>query len=183
MEAWQENCLRSAFKCDCRQDQWVHFKSFDLHLTPFYSVRVKYSSKMTFVGGHSTRWIHWNKNLHCVTFTHIKVRNCLIKVLETIKTNRNENFGIYTLQLKFQIPVMSLFTMNMANDFILWYSNTDKICLSYPKILKKFIAPLGNSVRAWCGQIFENICVTRSIDLNSLFQYLACLEILLNKIM
>ena len=147
---------------------------------------------MTFVGGHSTRWIHWNKNLHCVTFTHIKVRNCLIKVLKTIKTNRNENFGIYTLKSKFQIPVMSLLTMNMANDFILWSSNTDKICLPYAKFFENFfeffffenfIVPLGNSVRVWCGRIFENICVTRSIDLNGLFQYLACLEILLNKIM
>ena len=104
------------------------------HLTSYDLSRVKYSSKMTFVEGHSTRRIHWNKNLDCVTFAHIKVRNCLIKVLETIKTNRNENFGIYTLKLKFQIPVMSLLNMNMANDFILWFSNTDKIFLSYPKI-------------------------------------------------
>ena len=94
---------------------------------------------MTFVGGHSTRRIDWNKNLHYVTFAHIKVRNCLIKVLNTIKTNRNENFGIYTLKLKFQIPVMSLLTMKMANDLSLWSSNTDKICLSYPKILKNLL--------------------------------------------
>ena len=109
------------------------------HLTLYDLSRVKYNSKMTFVGGHSTRRIQWNKNLHYVSFAHIKVRYCLIKVLKTIKTNRNENFGIYTLKLKFQIPVMSLLAMNMANDFILWSSNTDKICLSYPKILKNLL--------------------------------------------
>ena len=75
---------------------------------------------------------------------------------------------------------MSLSTMNMVNDFSLWSSNTDKICLS-------------NAIFFYFRKIYRphyltspkcpKICVTGSIDLNGLIQYLACLENLLNEIM
>ena len=149
------------------------------YMTSFYSVRVKYSSKMTFVEGHSTRRIHWNKNLHCVTFAHIKVRNCLIKVLETIKTNRNENFGIYTLKLKFQISescdvilyfwpwtwwMILVYELRIPTRFVYWMQKFYFRKIYRPHYLTSPKCP--------------KICVTRSIDLNGLIQYLACLEIL-----